>query len=164
MALLDELNPISGISKALFGDKGIAGGVIDTLQKAGIIKDPEAALKAQESLQLYDIKLKEIESEKQKIINDKLRIMNENIKSAREREIAVKDKTPSVLAYASFFGFFSILFILMKYEVPPTAHDVMMIMIGVLGGIIQGVISYYFGSSSGSAEKNKIIQDFVTKK
>lgn len=43
----------SAISSALFGSKGLAGGVIDVLKGAGILEDPELKLKALEAMNKY---------------------------------------------------------------------------------------------------------------
>ena len=94
---------------------------------------------------------------------DAERVFMEDRKSAREREIAVKDKTPSTLAYASFVGFFGVLGLLMFIDVPASAHDALMIMLGALGTIVTSVVAYYFGSSSGSAEKSKVLHKILDK-
>jgi len=43
----------STISSALFGNKGLAGGVVDVLKGAGILKDPALELKAIEAMNKY---------------------------------------------------------------------------------------------------------------
>lgn len=91
------------------------------------------------------------------------RVFMEDRKSAREREAATKDKTPTVLAYASFVGFFGILGLLMFIDVPTTAHDALMIMLGALGMMVTSVVAYYFGSSSGSAEKSAALHKLLNK-
>lgn len=77
--------------------------------------------------------------------------------SARKREIEVKDHTPRNLAYAITIGFFSILAVLMFGDIPTGSKEVLYIMLGTLGTAWTGVISYYFGSTSGSVEKTKLL-------
>lgn len=77
--------------------------------------------------------------------------------SARKREIEVKDMTPKVLAYAITVGFFAILLTLMFGEIPMGSKEVLYIMLGTLGTAWTGVISYYFGSTASSSEKNKLL-------
>ena len=47
---------IDAILKGVFGDRGLVGGVVDTLKTTGVIKDPEMELKIMQSLQDYEIK------------------------------------------------------------------------------------------------------------
>jgi hypothetical protein len=77
--------------------------------------------------------------------------------SARKREADVKDNTPKILAYAITIGFFSVLAALMFGKIPDGTKEVLYIMLGTLGTAWTGVISYYFGSTSGSAEKTKLL-------
>lgn len=77
--------------------------------------------------------------------------------SARKREMEVKDNTPKVLAYAITIGFFAVLATLMFGDIPEQSKDVLYIMLGTLGTAWSGVISYYYGSTSGSAEKSKLL-------
>lgn len=77
--------------------------------------------------------------------------------NARAREIALKDRLPAVLAIAVTVGFFGCLALMMFKELPGAGHDVLMVMIGSLGTAWSGIISYYFGSSAGSAAKTEIL-------
>lgn len=77
--------------------------------------------------------------------------------SARKREEAVKDCTPRNLAYAITVGYFVVLGVLMFGNVPSSSKDILYIMLGTLGTAWTGAISYYFGSTSGSSEKTKLL-------
>ena len=83
--------------------------------------------------------------------------------SARKREMEVKDKTPSRLAWVMVAGFFVILALLIFVTIPTTAKDAMLIMLGTLSSGIMSVLQYYFGSSSGSADKSKMIEQMMKK-
>jgi len=77
--------------------------------------------------------------------------------NARDREVKTRDWTPKALAIGITLGFFGLLGFLMKREPPPGSRDILNIMLGSLGSAWIGVVTYYFGSSSGSARKTELM-------
>ena len=77
--------------------------------------------------------------------------------NARDREIKTQDWTPKVLGIAITLGFFGLLAYLMKREPPAGSRDILNIMLGSLGSAWIGVVTYYFGSSAGSARKTELM-------
>lgn len=151
--------PFAGLAIKAIGDAlGLHGATIDTVQTAlasgnltgdQIIALKQAELSLQKHLADNGIKLEEVASADRD--------------SARKREIEVKDWTPRVLAYAVTLGFFGTLGALMTGNVAGTGHDVLLVMIGSLGTAWTGIISYYFGSSAGSAAKTDLLANKGTK-
>ena len=128
----------------------------DEISAVMAVASPDTLLKLKQAEQDFTAKMKELDIELEKIgASDR--------DSARKREIEVKDKTPRNLSIAAFVGFFGILLSMMFYDFPDNNHDVMMVMIGVLGGMVTSIVSYYFGSSSGSAAKTATIDKFLSK-
>lgn len=127
----------------------VVGKLVDKYLPASMSEEDKAKFK----LEAERLAIEEI-----KVTADAERVYMEDRKSAREREIAVKDKTPAILAGVSFTGFFSILGLMMFVEIPPTAKDPLLIMLGALGAIVTGITQYYYGSSSGSAKKNEMLE------
>jgi 1,4-dihydroxy-2-naphthoate octaprenyltransferase len=111
----------------------------------------------------FKLEAERLALEEVKLGIDSEKIHIEDRSSARQREIAVKDKTPAILASVSFIGFFGILGLMMFVEVPANAKDPLLIMLGALGAIVTGITQYYFGSSSGSAKKNDILARIIKK-
>lgn len=84
--------------------------------------------------------------------------------SARKREIALKDNTPTVLAGVVCFGFFGTLIGLLLYGLPPRGQDAVLILLGALSAAFTAIVNYYYGSSSGSKAKEQIIDQMVGRK
>lgn len=82
--------------------------------------------------------------------------------SARNREIQTKDSwTPRILAFCAIAGLYGITAAVMKLPIPQAAHDLLLILIGSMVGDVKSVYNYYFGSSSGSADKSKVLSDIA---
>lgn len=77
--------------------------------------------------------------------------------SARSRQVALRDWTPTALAIGVTIGFFGLLGYMLKHEVPAQNKDVLNIMLGSLGSAWVGIVAYYFGSSAGSDRKTEIM-------
>ena len=88
---------------------------------------------------------------------DVARIDAEDRKSAREREMAVKDKIPGALAVILTVGFFGLLGYLVAHEPPSGSRDILNIMLGSLGTGWATMLAYYFGSSAGSSAKDRLL-------
>jgi len=134
--------------------------------------DPEQKAKAQMEL----MKMQQ-EGELAKMANDTelAKIYAADLDSARKREseIVTSDKAPlinkiitPVLAAAVLlmtFGLFSIV-LFDNGDIDPSRKDILIYVLGVLSAIATQIVSYYFGSSQGSAAKNSAIDKMLEKK
>lgn len=84
--------------------------------------------------------------------------------SARQREVQLKDKTPTVLASVVCAGFFLTLIGLLLYGLPPKGQDAVLILLGALSAAFTAIVNYYYGSSSGSKAKEQIIDQMIGKR
>jgi hypothetical protein len=125
------------------------------------------------------LQLKQLEFDKQQLLIDAaldnrkldvelVKVDAEDRDSARDREIKVGESehvpqigkiTTPVLALFTVLGFFAVLVALIYcavqgYTLQDGLKEVLYIMLGVLGTQTNSVYSYYFGSSSGSAQKS----------
>jgi hypothetical protein len=98
-----------------------------------------------------------------------LEIQQKEMDSARNREIqiAVADKAPllnkivtPILALSVIALTFALFYILMFKQVG-AEKDIIIYVLGVLSAVCTQVVSYYFGSSQGSAQKQSQIDKFL---
>ena len=74
------------------------------------------------------------------------------------RSITGKDIFQYILGGLIVVGFFVLLYMLIKSEVPDKNKDLLNLVVGALIGSFASVVGYYYGSSAGSARKDDIIQ------
>lgn len=86
------------------------------------------------------------------------RVAMEDRDSARDRQVELRDWTPSILGALILCGFFGVLAALMFFDLPEGAADVFKIMVGAMGAMTTQVGNYFFGSSAGSAAKNGMLE------
>lgn len=78
--------------------------------------------------------------------------------SAREREVKTGDSwTPRLLAGLVVVGWLAVQAFLLTHVVDPAMRELVARVLGTLDGALMMVLSYYFGSSAGSAEKNRLL-------
>jgi hypothetical protein len=149
------------------GAKGLLDGAGDIIGK--FVEDPNK--KAELTQQLAQLNTQHIEA-MEKLAEQQYESSLKDAQDARNRETQIatsaqaplinKIASPGIAAFVTF-GFFGLLFYMLKYDVPPANKDVLNIMLGSLGTAWITIVSYYFGSSSGSAEKNEQIKSLTDK-
>ena len=141
---------------------GAAGALVGSF--LGVDADPEAITKAMADPDTL-LKLKQLESdERQRLLEWQTAQLNgelENIKSAREREVALAQAghgaswATSIVSCIVTIGFFVMLYLVIsggKAEL----GDAGLMLLGTLATGFGAVINYYLGSSLGSASKDKL--------
>ena len=139
---------VESLGKVMGMDQPTVDKVKDAFAQGQLTGDQIAQLKQAEiALQL---RMRELDiTERQLYASDR--------DSARKMQIATQSRWPGVLSAIVTIGFFGILGFLLVCPVPDQGRDVINIMLGSLGTAWISVISYYFGSSVGSREKNSIL-------
>jgi len=129
-----------------------------------VLPDPEAKAKAILELQKLEQngELRKIEAE------------HTNTASAREREVAVvtsnvapfinKIIVPCLAILIVFLTFGMMSAILFLDIESGKNYEISLYILGLLSGALMSCINYYFGSSTGSKEKSKELQDMFSKK
>lgn len=159
--LVRQLAPT--LASALGGP--LAGIAVQTLSEAvlgkpdGDLPDVAAALANATPEQIASLKKADAEFKirMKELDVDLDRIAFEDRADARAREAAVGDLTPRILAAAITVGFFSVLLFLMHRGLPKEGGDALLLLIGSLATAWTAIITYYFGSSAGSAAKSIMI-------
>lgn len=119
--------------------------------------DPQTAAAMRKADQEFQAHLKELDI-------DVLKINEANVESARTMQIQTRDVTPRVIAAAVVGGLFGLLTIMAFHDLPAANHDALMLLLGSLNAAFGAVIGFYFGSSSGSQNKDATIQLQAAKK
>lgn len=140
------------ISAAILGKPD---GTQDELTSALAVATPDILLKLKQAEQEFTIKMEEIGLKREQLsYGDR--------DSARKREIDVKDKTPSRLAYTIIGGFLTVtiaqLVGIMIYpeqvaKIPPQGWLLVGNVTGYLAGEAKAASAYYFGASPEKPEK-----------
>ena len=164
--LIADLAPSLGTAIGSFVPGGaIIGGVAGSvLQKifgtaepdklmAVIASDPEAAMK----MRMVEIQFN-LEETKAYLAD---------VQSARTREIEIAKVTGSrdvhlyILAWVMVSGFFVLLGCLLFVNIPNDQSGVVSMLFGALSAAVGSVVSYFFGSSKGSADKSLAIETMI---
>jgi len=118
--------------------------------------------------------------ELQKVLNSHLEVMEQEatkqlevyqkeMDSARNREIqiAVSDKAPLLnkiitpILALSVIALTFVLFYILMFKPVGAEKDIIIYVLGVLSAVCTQVVSYYFGSSQGSAQKQSQIDKLI---
>ena len=160
MSILSDIAGVIGsvaptIAKALGGP--LAGTAINTIAKALGLDDetpdavqsviaratPEQLLAIKQADADFAVKMRQADI-------DFAKVNAGDRDSARQREIAVKDRTPAILALVLTVGFFGLLGWMMQTAPPDGSRDLLNIMLGALGAGFSMMLAYYYGSSAGT--------------
>lgn len=144
-------SPLAGMAVSALASRFNVADDVEAVTKA-IMADPEA-----------EAKIKQLEHDKFKaILADK--------DSARKREMAVvqSDSAPTInkivtpaLALGVTGLSFVLFAVLIFVEVKPEAKDILIYILGVLSAAVTQVLSYYFGSSMGSKDKDEKLRNAI---
>lgn len=142
----------AAVSDALLGKPDGSEAEMAVALKAG---GAEALLKLKEADQKFALDMKRIGVDLEKIAQ-------EDRSSARDREVKTGDKaTPRMLATVIVCGFLLTVWYVLSGQVEGLKDPVAAGLIGTLIGYVSAkadqVVSYYFGSSAGSQEKNQLL-------
>lgn len=135
------------VSNALFGHQD---GTADDIQAALLNPsgDQLAALKKIDADFKTQMKSLDIDLE---------RIAAGDRDSARQMQMSTKSWLPETLAIMVTIGFFGIIAYIIKFGLPESGKEAVLLLLGSLGTAWGGVMAFYFGSSAGSQKKTEAL-------
>jgi len=150
-----------------------AGGASTLVDSVGKVLDNVITTKEEKGQLDNEIRKSEMQFqlEMSKLSNDEKRMVLEDMSNARSREVEIaKSENATKLSkntlplmglgtiVLSFILFYILIF--SPSLIPSSSKEIVIYILGVLSGILTQVYSYYFGSSAGSADKQKTINAF----
>jgi hypothetical protein len=149
-----------GIATAIGGPfGGLAATVLKEvtgLDEAGIEKaiadgDPNIFLQLKQAEQAFDVKLKELEL-------DREALEYKDLADARARQVAMRDWTPAVLTGISLTFFFALSYsVLTSLEIVTENESFVMFLFGVASSWVTQGLNFFLGSSKGSQRKTDML-------
>jgi hypothetical protein len=157
-----------GFLKELF-----SGGATKLVDSVGAVLDNVITSK-EEKLQLANEIAKaemQWQLDVQKMNNEEKAMILGDVQNARSREIQMQTAETTklnknlmpYLALGTIFVILSLMFVLVftPSVIKPGSKDVVIYILGVLSAVLTQIYSYYFGSSQGSADKQKVINKSI---
>lgn len=142
------------LAGAILGDENADGTAVQAAVSSGLTTDQIAAIKRAD--QEFAVKMREMDIRLEELAGA-------DRASARNRETAVRDKVPAILAIITMVAFFGYIGAVTFWDVGAAKDkEFINLALGWLGGVASTVIAYYFGSSSGSEQKNRAIAQALT--
>ncbi len=140
---------IGAVSQAVLGKEDGTEEEIAAVVASG---KPEILLKLKEADIAFKTKMAELGIKVEELAQ-------KDRESARNREAQVKDNMPKVLAVLAVLGFYGAAIGLIVVAIPPEKENLVYLLAGAMIATFKDVYGYYFGSSSGSNQKNAIFSD-----
>jgi hypothetical protein len=151
--------PLAGMATtALINGLGLAPDTSkDQLMQAVCAATPEQMLKIKEIESQMVVDLKKLDV-------DVLKIRTADTDSARNMAIQTKDWTPRILAGLIVGLYIGVQIAVFNVVIDPSMRDFVMRSMGTLDAALGLVLGYYFGSSTGSAQKTEQLTTVITNK
>jgi hypothetical protein len=148
--------PLAGVATRALGDKllGRPEAGEEEIARAVLAAGPEELAKLRQAEYEFAARMAELDIEVE-------RVAAADRASARQRQIATKDRMPAVIAAFATFGFFGLLALIAFVELPQTSEAPLNVMLGALGALISQIGQFYFGSSSDSRKKTTLMAEHM---
>lgn len=147
--------PLGGMAVGAAADAlGLSEKTEETLKAALAGTTPEQMLALKKADQDFALSMQQLGF---KQITDLESIAAGDRKDARDMQKAIRSPVPAVLSIAVTFGYFGILIGMMSGAFKAGDSQALLLMLGSLSTAWGVVMSFWFGSTSGSAEKTRLL-------
>lgn len=143
--------PLAGMAAAILADV-VGGGDASTVEKAILSGNPDVMLKLKEADNTLVIRLRELDIEE---------LAEGNRDRANARELFKVNQGPQIWLSMLFIGgyffalFWAVSFLTETKEISETAKTVITLLLGVITREVPTIMQFWFGSSSGSKNKDE---------
>ena len=152
--------PFGGIAAGFIAEKlGLEGKTVDAVTKA--LTDNKMTADQVTAIRLAEIDFTKFLAQNE-ITKDQLD--TQNTADARAMQIAVKSRTPDILAVIIVTGFFGILIAMMMGLLIASDQQALLILLGSLSAGFGAVLNFFFGSSRGSQNKDVLLANSTPNK
>jgi hypothetical protein len=145
------VSKITGIAQDLLGTSDAAG-----IERA-IAADPNLALQ-------FKMAVMQAEADARRQEFDTLQAQLADVQSARNQTVKLAEARSAIAWGAPIIsilitvGFFAMLYVVIRQEIPESSQTLANIMLGSLGTSFTAVVGYWVGSSAGSAQKTNALE------
>lgn len=143
------------LGSVIGGPAGAAIGQIVAAKFGGDINDPQDLLKRLQADPESNLKLCEIQAiqsvDLQRLAvqqaENELKLSNANTADARATNLASNTVFPQILSALIVAGFFACIYWIAAFEQDKSDHDVLYMLLGIIGTSFGAVVNYWLGSS-----------------
>lgn len=141
----------SEVAKAL----NLSSNDVDSVKTAIVGATPEQVVQLRLADQAFSAHMRELDIQE---VSELERIAAGDRADARQREVKTGDSwTPRTLAALIVIGYMTVQWFLLSHIVAAEMRELVMRSLGLLDAAVTLVLGYYFGSSSGSSEKTRLL-------
>lgn len=138
-----------------------AGVISDTGQKvvAGVFEGVGAMI---DRFHLSDTEKQEMKMELARMQLDAYKTQISDVQSARQMQMAIRSPWPGILTLVIIGGYFGLLSVMVVHGIPSTKDpggEVLLTLIGVLAAAVPMVLGYWFGTTVGSQNKDRLLAE-----
>ena len=164
MSFFDDLINLSPVIGTVLGGPvgGVIGGGVKALASLITGEDDPARILA--SLNADPEKLAALENRAKELELEELRIHAADRDSARSLTARLSEAgskaawSAPIISLVVTLGFFTMLYVVLKVEIPAESKDSALILLGALAAGFTQVLNFWLGSSKGSSDKNRTIE------